>query len=44
MDIIILLVLVFIVWKTMKFAYDAMNKKIETMNKDKNTEIKDDNN
>jgi hypothetical protein len=27
-DIVILLVLIFIVWKTMKFVYDLMQKKI----------------
>ncbi|MEA2019650.1 MAG: hypothetical protein U9N59_14510 [Campylobacterota bacterium] len=37
MDWIILAVLVFVVWKTMKFVYDLMNKKISNIDhKDKN--------
>ena len=36
MDIAILLVLVFIVWKTMKFVYDLMNRKISKMNDNNN--------
>ncbi len=41
MDIAILLVLVFIVWKTMKFVYDLMNKKISKINNNDNTTNKD---
>ena len=42
MDLIILAVLVFIVWKTMKFVYDMMNKKITKTNEKNNVKDIDD--